>query len=84
MTEPKLCKDCRWAVNTQPDYRPTIPGLAEYAWRCQHPSATRPPRPPSRVTGYVELAEQWSCPEARSDHHEACGPEGRFWEARET
>jgi hypothetical protein len=78
----KLCKDCRWAVNTMPNYKPqaAYPALADYTWRCQHPSATKPTAPPSPVTGAVMPSEQMSCPEARGADTDRCGPAGRFWE----
>lgn len=84
MSEPQLCKDCRFAVNDHPGYKSSVPRLEDHAWRCRHPSATRPAAPPSPVTGFVEPPEQMTCTEARGYGMTAnCGPDGRFWEARE-
>jgi hypothetical protein len=80
----KLCKDCKFAVNDHPGYTSSVPRLQEYAWRCLHPSATRPAGAPSPVDGYVEPAVQMTCAEARGYGMTAnCGPDGRFWEAKE-
>jgi hypothetical protein len=80
----KLCKDCKFAVNDDPGYTSSVPRLQEYAWRCLHPSATRPAGAPSPVDGYVEPAVQMTCAEARGYGMTAnCGPDGRFWEAKE-
>jgi hypothetical protein len=80
-----FCKDCSFAYDTMPNHQSQSSlGLAGYAWRCDHPSASRPAAPPSPVTGFVEPPTQMSCPEARGySMQAACGPQGRFWEARE-
>jgi hypothetical protein len=73
----KLCKDCRWAVNPmavmrEPQY---------YDWRCTHPTSTITV-PANPVTGETVPSSQLGCWMARtwSSH---CGPDGRYWEARQ-
>jgi hypothetical protein len=80
----KLCVDCKYALNTMPDYRPSKPSLGDYVWYCQHPASTIPAAQPSLVTGRVEPPQQLSCTEARGRGSMAnCGPEGKLWEPRE-
>lgn len=73
----KLCRDCRWAKG--------LTGLMTeqpYDYRCLHSTSVRI-SPPDYVLGQPQQAEQMHCYEARA-HARLCGPEGRYWEAKET
>jgi hypothetical protein len=80
MTEPKLCKDCRWATNLAVELAQSYP----YDWACEHPSSRILPEPPSLVDGTVRGSRRALCEVVRhSTLDSMCGPEGRFWEPRE-
>jgi hypothetical protein len=86
----KLCKDCRFAVNRFPDSHAATISMRAYDWECQHPSSALPASPPNLVTGEIRPARQLPCPEARSEEASVrskkanyCGPDGRFWEAKD-
>jgi hypothetical protein len=80
MTEPKLCKDCRHAVNPSAE----LSRAYWYDWVCMHPSATLPALPPNPVTGEIEPSKQIRCAEARGyGSLGRCGPKGRFWEPKQ-
>jgi hypothetical protein len=74
----KLCKDCRFAALVEDE------DDRKLYWRCEHRSS-RFGLGPDYVTGKPTTPQQISCKWARmSDWGEGrCGPEGRYWEARE-
>jgi hypothetical protein len=82
MTEPKLCKDCRWAVTRAAD----LSMQRVYDWECRHSSSLMPASPPSRVTGEIRPAWHLDCQTARSWETDPrtkqvyCGDEARYWE----
>lgn len=80
MTEPKLCKDCRWAVN----HGAGLTMAGPYDWECRHPSSLLP-LPPNLVTGEPHEPMYMACATARGRtvNSECCGPEGRWWEPLE-
>jgi hypothetical protein len=81
MTEPKLCKDCRWAINpTAQDERPLLTRRS-YDWVCGHLGA-RLRHQPDYVTGQPIEARRDKCLYVRDDP-QRCGPEGRWWEPGE-
>jgi hypothetical protein len=72
MTEPRLCKDCRFSeLHTTPKEQ----------WVCAHPSS-RYQFKQSPVTGRIPEPRQLSCWEARWDLDNRCGEGGRHWEKR--
>ena len=79
----KLCKDCRWAVNTGPEVTTTL-----VFWVCDHPSSIMPSRP-NLVTGQPPPAIAMTCAWARQTEksydgvHDTCGHDGRFWEPKD-
>ena len=78
----KLCKDCRWAKNLLgPEWLKT---RLHYDWVCEHPTSVNPMRP-DYVMGNHRPAEQMRCIVARAaSWNECCGPDGRYWEGRES
>ena len=79
----KLCKDCRWAVNSFPQ----ATAVPDWDWCCNHPSSAWTP-PENFVTGAAEPPRQSSCQFAREKsngltHDDLCGPSGRYWEAKD-
>jgi hypothetical protein len=86
MTEPRLCKDCRWAVDRGAGLRTQS---RSYEWFCGHSSSLRPAKPPSLVTGEIPPRAQMGCEEARAYDKDLlggpihCGREGQFWEPLE-
>jgi hypothetical protein len=66
---PRLCIDCRWAVEDMPGY-----------WDCSNPATRLPPRV-SPVTGKPEVRPQMSCDTERR-LGTACGPDGKLWEPK--
>jgi hypothetical protein len=88
MTEPRLCRDCRWAINTATGLSRSSSYL--YDWKCDHPCSLLPPGPPNLVTGEPEKPYRLRCHEARMWQKGLfdtgighCGPEGRFWEPKD-
>jgi hypothetical protein len=83
MTEPKLCRDCRWAINRAAP----LASPRSFEWYCGHPSSLMPADPPSPVDGSVKPSRRLGCEQARawekslfSGKAEYCGPSGRYWE----
>jgi hypothetical protein len=88
MTEPRLCKDCRWATNPGaelaphplfPNTRRRVAGPRD--WVCTHSTAARAGQP-DLVLGLPVPPWQDGCVSVRRDPNR-CGVTGRFWEARE-
>jgi hypothetical protein len=70
----KLCKDCRWA-----DCQGESP-VTQY-WECRHSSSPRPPLI-DYVTG-ISKEPRLRAYYVMRDDRDLCGPEGRYWEAKE-
>jgi hypothetical protein len=73
-----LCRDCRWAE----DRGATLLTHHAYDWICRHPASQRMP-PPDYVTGAPQDPRTTDCVGMRQDWAGACGPQGRYWEAKE-
>lgn len=74
----KLCIECRWFL--QPPY-----GISAEFAECGHQSAVIP-RPPSIVTGKPLDPLREDCKSHRRagwKDDDACGPDGKYWEAAE-
>jgi hypothetical protein len=78
VVEMKLSRDCRWAL----DRGATLTQHRLDDWICRHPSAPRMP-PIDYVTGQPQDPRIIYCMDMRQDRSQ-CGPEGRYWEAKET
>jgi hypothetical protein len=73
----KLCKDCRWV---ECEGGPPTP-KSLWNWICRHPTSPRP-APVDYVTGLSKEPRARVCFAMRDDPA-LCGPEGRYWEARD-
>lgn len=71
--EPRLCKDCRFALPPEP---PRV------MWKCLHPASLLQPEL-DLVTGETLESEPLFCGSARTTILPGrCGPSGQFWEPR--
>ena len=87
---PPLCKTCRWC---RPAWGNLILPLFwpfPIFWRgfwesatCRHPTSVEQPRYRDFVTGRREKPRQMHCNSARFRDKDRCGPQARFWEARD-
>ena len=78
MSEAKLCKDCRWIRLPQRDGDGPV---SVFRVTCLHPTSAWQPSP-DMVFGNPRPLEPLPCHEVRQTH-ELCGPEGKYWEAKE-
>jgi hypothetical protein len=78
MTERRLCKDCRWAIDPTAQDERSLLTRRSYDWRCSHPTSLKQ-RPPDYVTGQTGEPYPDRCLTVRDDDAR-CGAEGRWWE----
>ena len=87
---PPLCKTCRWcrpawALLIFPPLWP-LPIVWRQFWesaKCLHPTSLEQPRYRNYVSGRQEKPRRMYCDGARRRDRDRCGPQARFWEARD-